>query len=431
LNKEPRTGWGRLTATDGSRAERLDAFTMSRIVVLGGCGAVGSVAVRTLAACEAFSAVVVADANEARAREIIAAETSGKISYTGVDATDAGSLRRAIGTSDVVLNCVGPFYKTVRTILATVIEAGIDYVDVCDDVDVTLEILGMDAAAKRAGVTAVIGMGASPGATNLLAKYLAVTQLDETDSIDIFHTHGGEEFEGPGVIGHRFHCMSIPIPMFLDGALRHVSYFREDGIALRQTFDFPLVGEVPIYPYPHPEQVTLPRYLKVRQVTNKGSVLPIEYYQLTAELCRLGLNSREPIDVEGQPVAPHDFAVAYLIRERERILRETGFGSRRGCISVVVKGRKAGTARELRVHLASKSGGLGEGTGIPAAIGALLLQRGKITAKGVLPPEACIDPQDFLALAPGFLPKHTGGEDEGGIIFESLAADGSVSRMRL
>jgi saccharopine dehydrogenase (NAD+, L-lysine-forming) len=169
----------------------------------------------------------------------------------------------------------------------------------------------------------------------------------------------------------------------------------------------------------------------VRQVTNKGSVLPIEYYQLTADLCHLGLNSKEPVEVEGRPVVPHDFAVAYLIRERERILRETRFGSRRGCISVVVKGRKAGTPRELRVHLASRSGGLGEGTGIPAALGVLLLQRGKITAKGVLPPEACIDPEDFLALAPAFLPKHTGGEEGGGIIFESVAADGTVSTMRL
>jgi saccharopine dehydrogenase (NAD+, L-lysine-forming) len=123
--------------------------------------------------------------------------------------------------------------------------------------------------------------------------------------------------------------------------------------------------------------------------------------------------------------------VAYLIRERERILREAGFGERRGCMSVVVKGRKAGAPREVRVHLASKSGGLGEGTGIPAAIGVLLMQRGKITAKGVLPPEACIDPEDFLALAPVFLPKHTGGKEGGGIIFESVAADGSISTMNL
>ena len=57
--------------------------------------------------------------------------------------------------------------------------------------------------------------------------------LDETDSVDIFHAHGGEKVEGAGVIGHRFHCMSIDIPMFLDGQLKYVKYFEKEGIALK------------------------------------------------------------------------------------------------------------------------------------------------------------------------------------------------------
>jgi saccharopine dehydrogenase (NAD+, L-lysine-forming) len=403
---------------------------MSTVVVLGGCGAVGSVAVKTLVSDSTFSKIIIGDMNVAKARELVSSISGAKVSVLQVDAADPQSVQRAVAGADVVLNCVGPFYKTVRNVLGAVIDAGVHYVDICDDVDVTLEILKLDAAARAAGVTAVVGMGASPGVTNLLAKYLATTQLDEADSIDIFHCHGGEAIEGPGVIGHRFHCMSIDIPMFLDGTLRYVKYFGEDGIALRQTFNFPVLGEVPIYPYPHPEQVTLPRYLKVRRVTNKGSVLPIEYYQLTAELCRAGLASREPVDVNGVPVTPYDFAVAYVIRERERILRETKFGSARGCMSVVVKGRRHGEPRELRVHLSSQAGGLGEGTGIPAAMGVILLQQGKIAAKGVLPPEACIDATDFLALTPQFLTGGGSGE-AGTIVFESVGADGTISTMQL
>lgn len=57
--------------------------------------------------------------------------------------------------------------------------------------------------------------------------------------------------------------------MFLDGRLQYVKYFEPDGIALRQTFDFPVLGGgIMLYPYPHPEQITLPKHLKVRQVTN-------------------------------------------------------------------------------------------------------------------------------------------------------------------
>ena len=405
---------------------------MAKVVVLGGCGAVGSVAVKTLTAHAAFSEVVIADANMEKARRM-AAELGKKVSAMAFDAEDADSVRAVIAGADVVLNCVGPFYKTVKTVLGAVIDARVNYVDVCDDVDVTLDLLEQSGDAEAAGITALIGMGSSPGATNLLAKFAAETLLDETDSIDIFHAHGGEPIEGEGVIGHRFHCMSIDIPMHLDGELEYVKYFEEDGIALRQTFDFPVIGDgVPLYPYPHPEQVTLPRYLKVRQVTNKGTVLPNEYYDLTRELCRWGLAGKEPLKVRGQSVLPYDFAMAYIIRERERILRETDFGRQRGCCSVVVKGKKGGEYREYRFHMASQSQALGEGTGIPAAIGVILMAQGKITARGIVPPEACVNPMDFISTVPQVMKmdeKKEGGESFGGVIIQQVDAAGNVKNL--
>jgi len=396
---------------------------------------VGSVAVRTLAGQPSVTQVVVADIDHARAVEL-SAELGSRVRAVRLDAEDPRSIREAVAGADVVLNCVGPFYRTVETVLGTVLDVGIDYVDVCDDVDVTLKILEWDQRAKDAGVTAVIGMGASPGATNLLGKLAATQLLAKTESIDIFHAHGGEPFEGPGVIGHRFHCMSIPIPMFLDGALKHVDYFGPDGIALRERFSFPVLEEdILLYPYPHPEQVTLPRYLDVRRVTNKGVVLPAAYYDLTRDLCQVGLASREPLTVAGTEIIPYDFAVAYLIRERERILRETDFGIQRGCCSVVAKGIKPdGQYREYRFHMASRSQSLGEGTGIPAAVGVLLLLQGKVTGPGVFPPEGCIEPGDFLATLPRvmqFDQRKEGGEAFGGVIVESVDADGNVTKVEL
>lgn len=408
---------------------------MSQVVVLGGCGAVGSVAVKTLAASESVSSVVIADANIIKARQMVEELGAKKVSAVEFDANDPQSISQAIQGCAVVLNCVGPFYKTVKTILTAVIEQRIPYVDVCDDVDVTTELLEQDEQAKQAGITCLIGMGSSPGATNLLAKLAAETFLDETDSIDIFHAHGGEPVEGAGVIGHRFHCMSIDIPMFLDGELKYVKYFEEDGIALRQSFDFPVLGDnVPLYPYPHPEQVTLPRYIKVRQVTNKGTVLPNEYYDLTREMCRFGLASKEPIEVNGQPVVPHDFAIAYIIKQRDKILKETNFGRQRGCCSVVVKGKKNGAYREYRFHMASQSQALGEGTGIPAAIGVLLMLQGKIDNKGVLPPEACVNPFDFVSFVPQVMKideKKEGGDSFGGVIAQQVDAEGNVSNLEI
>ncbi|MGB6894804.1 MAG: saccharopine dehydrogenase C-terminal domain-containing protein, partial [Dehalococcoidia bacterium] len=40
--------------------------------------------------------------------------------------------------------------------------------------------------------------------------------------------------------------------------------------------------------------------------------------------------------------------------------------------------------------------GMAQATGVPLAIGALLLGGGSIYDKGVLPPEACVDPDEFF-----------------------------------
>jgi len=369
---------------------------MAKIIVLGGCGAVGSVAVKTLHKSKDFDQIIIGDFNLDSANKLADEINESNVSACFVDALNPESIKNAIQDCDIVLNCVGPFFNTVKPILTAVLEQQIDYIDVCDDVDVTLEILEMDDDIRQKGRKVVLGMGNSPGITNILGKLASELLLDETNSIDIFHTHGGEAVEGEGVIGHRFHCMTIDCPMFLDGKLVYVKFFEKDGIALRQTFNFPLIGEVPIYPYPHPEQVTLPRYIQLKQVTNKGSVIPNEYYNLTRDLCGLGFNSKTPVNVKGQPVIPYDFAVAYILQERERMLKAAGINKPRGCVSVVAKGVKDSEYREYRFHLVSESEGLGEGTGIPAAVGAIMMNRGMIKNTGVMPPEACISAMDFL-----------------------------------
>jgi len=410
-------------------------FKMASVIVLGGCGAVGSVVVRTLKDQGLFTSVCIGDMNMERAQALTREMGPEKISAVQVDAENTDSVRKAITGFDLVINCIGPFYKTVKGILKTVIEEKINYVDVCDDVDVTLDILKMDQTAKKAGITAVIGLGSSPGATNILARFAAETLLDETHAVDIYHAHGGEPVEGEGVIGHRFHCMKIDIPMYLDGRLRYVNFFEPEGKALRTTFDFPLLGDqIPVYPYPHPEQVTLPKYINLKQVTNRGTVLPNAYYELTEELCRLGLDDHRPVSVKGQDILPYDFAIAYIIRERERILKETGFGSQRGCCSVVAKGLKNGKTEEYRFHMASKSQALGEGTGIPAAMGGILMQQGKIIQKGVLPPEACIDPNDFIQLISTVMKldqKETNDDSFGGVIVQKVDEKGQIETLKI
>ena len=55
--------------------------------------------------------------------------------------------------------------------------------DICDDWKPTLDILNdLDEMAKEANITALIGMGSSPGLTNLMAM-LASSKLDQIDEL--------------------------------------------------------------------------------------------------------------------------------------------------------------------------------------------------------------------------------------------------------
>jgi saccharopine dehydrogenase (NAD+, L-lysine-forming) len=66
---------------------------------------------------------------------------------------------------------------------------------------------------------------------------------------------------------------------------------------------------------------------------------------------------------------------------------------REGALRVWLEGRRGGKRRRV---LFSSAGLLGHGTGIPAAVGATMLARGVIEARGVRAPEECIEPNDFL-----------------------------------
>ena len=184
---------------------------MGAIVVLGGCGGIGSVASRSLVA--AGEEIVVADVDVDRA-QALATELGARA--IAVDASSQESLTSAMTGADVVLNCVGPFYRFGPPILAAAIAAGVDYVDVCDDLAPTRVMLAMDDAARAAAVTALIGMGNSPGIANVFVRLCADQLLDEVETVDIMHVHGGEPEEGAGVLKHRIHAMVNPVPLFVD-----------------------------------------------------------------------------------------------------------------------------------------------------------------------------------------------------------------------
>ncbi len=373
---------------------------MSKVVVLGGGGGIGSVAARALAALEAFDEIVVADLRVDEAAKLATSLGGGRVTSALVDVADPASIASALRGASVVLNCVGPFYRFGLPVLKAALEARVNYVDVCDDLAPTRAMLELDGAARDAGVSALVGMGNSPGLANVFVKLCAEMLLDQIEEVDIMHIHGGEPEEGPAVVKHRIHAMVNDVPLFIDGRFVSVRQLEESGQAYVVESDFRNVGRFPVYPYPHPETITLPAYIPgLKRATNLGVIFPLSYFRLTQDMVRVGACVETPLEVDGHRISPLDFSVAHILRRRPALLAEAGVRGPAGCLKVVVGGLKAGKKQSFVFQLSSTSAGAGEGTGIPAAVGAVLMGRGAITRKGVFPPEAAVSPLEVMTLA--------------------------------
>jgi saccharopine dehydrogenase (NAD+, L-lysine-forming) len=225
--------------------------------------------------------------------------------------------------------------------------------------------------------------------------------------------------------------MQLDIPVYINGTTKKVGFFDKEGVSLREDVDFQVVGRHRVYPYPHPEILTLPKYVHCKRVVNKGTVLPDEYFQLTVEVVQKGVPSGKATRGKGQKSSDLESMISYIIGQRERLLKETHFGEQRGCVKIVVSGKENGESHQYVFSLASRGQAMGEGTGIPAAFGAALMKRGKITSKGVLPPEGCILPMDFLGIMQEYLKLEKVGGKGSPLTIESIDSKGNVEALTL
>ena len=307
-----------------------------RIVVIGGAGGMGSVAVEYLTKQPECQEIVIADYDFLAAVNVKDRLNSKKISVVECDVMNQASLRKAITGAAVVMNFAGPFYRLAHHVIEAVIELGTNYVDICDDYDATRRILEYDTDAKKAGTTILTGMGASPGMTNIFAR-MGANWLDQVDEIHTAWATGGSNEDGRAVLLHLLHACAGRIPAFIDGSYHDVLPMNDDA-ALTVSFPEPLEN-VTFYDIGHPEPITIPRYLKgVRTVTNKGSFGA--FTNTVKKMVKLELWKEEPVKIGNQMISPAEFTVSFL--QQNPHLFGSGDSIGLGGLYVSVKGTKNG-----------------------------------------------------------------------------------------
>ena len=142
-----------------------------KILVLG-AGNIGGKTLQDLVNSN-VDKIVIADINFNKA-EAIAKKYSGgssKIKAEYVDVNKHDKLVMPMSRADVVANAVGPFKRYGPQVLDAAIDANVDFIDICDDPEPTLDEMNLHEKARDVGITAIIGLGNNPGVGNLCAKY--------------------------------------------------------------------------------------------------------------------------------------------------------------------------------------------------------------------------------------------------------------------
>jgi lysine 6-dehydrogenase len=369
-----------------------------KILVLGAAGAMARVSVRDLLSTEEVERIGLADLSLERVKDAASRLGDDRLEPLRADVKDEGELARVMSDWDAVINST--WYELNLEVMGAAIRSGINYLDLGGLYHMTLRQLAMDHEAKDAGVTCILGLGSSPGVTNLMAS-LGATRLSSVEEVKI-RVGGASPRPSSGLFTPPYSFRTIldeaclPAVVLRGGAIEEVP-----GLSVREEFSLPdPVGKVEGYYTLHSELATLPQNLgKGVQEMNFIVAFSPEFSRAVALLVKLGLAGKDPLSLPGGgTVIPYDLLTRLVDALPTPTEHPADFGVRRVELNGEEDGQRAHLVYDCisGPHEKWKIGGRALGTGVPASLGAQWLARGSVKVKGVLPPEKCIDPGAFL-----------------------------------
>ncbi len=369
-----------------------------KVLAIGGSGGMGRFAVNATQKLPGVTNIIVADLSAAGAEDF-ARTCAPHVTAMGLDVTDGKALDEAMSDVDVVMNTSGPFFKLAVPILQAAINNKCHYLDICDDWEPTEELLAMDAAAKKAGISATVGLGASPGVTNMLGL-LALRELDQVNKMitgwDMSGAQPENESSQTGTNAAMLHGIE---QMTGTVKIRRNSTFQLVKPLQKIRVDFPGIRPFDAALFGHPEAITFPHhYPELEESMNVAhgedatsfllrSVMQLVDWKIISKTkaaavlswieAKAQYDQQRPVEER----APSAYGLASGMKDRQ----PARVGSHIDFESLL-------TPEQDLADL-----GMGAFTGIPLYCGVKLLLEGKISQPGVFAPEGGhIQPEDFF-----------------------------------
>ncbi len=368
------------------------------IIVLGGAGAMGRVAVRALTEYDEVDRITIADYHEGSARALATALNSSKIEVRPIDVNDAVRLAALLRGSDVVLSAVDYAYNL--PVLKACIQEKVHYADLGGLFHMTRTLMQLHDEARTAGITAIMGMGGTPGITNILAR-AAVDQLERVASIKVQlgcsdETPATAPLVAPYSIRTILDEFTKQPQVFQDGA-----WHPQPPLSGQEEIVFPLpVGRAMALYSLHSECATFPLSFRDKGINYVSFKIafPADFLAKLKFLVDLGFGSDEPLNVRGDKVSPREVLAKLL----EMTPPENAAPHDCDVLRVVVSGQADGQPVEITnqvVVLPYRRWNISAGaldTGVPLAIAGVMLARGEISERGAFSPELCVPVAPFL-----------------------------------
>lgn len=391
----------------------------NRFVVMGGAGAMGRITVTDLVRTgKAEDEVVIADYDLKKAQALVdalkpVAKTQVRAEF--VDVNSAQVMDKVLNGAHTVVNAVQ--YQRNLDVMQAALRSKCNYVDLGGLFHITRKQMELDARFKEIGRTAVLGMGAAPGITNLLAQYAA----NEMDQVTEIHCR----------VGSMDKSKYAPVPALavsysLKTILEEFSF--EPAVFTKGQFTFvkPMSGDYP-HAFPKPVGVQKPMFT----IHSEVATLPLSYQSRGCKECSfkiafdphfvasvkflrdLGMASHDAIEVEGGKVKPIDVVNKVAMSQPQAKL--IGKLKQYEVVRTIVKGTaqskgksksssaKKGAGKKVTYVMECHTQGMPEwgigldiDTGSPPAVAAQMLADGEITMKGALAPEICVPSKSFF-----------------------------------
>jgi lysine 6-dehydrogenase len=346
------------------------------VAVLGAGGTIAPAIVRDLAESDEVRSMTLLDLDRDRAQAVADAHGGEKAFARDIDARSVADLAAAIDGCDVLVNTAS--YRINLEAMHACLEAGCNYLDLGGLYWMTGRQLELDGDFEHAGLLAVLGIGSSPGKTNLMAAR-GVRELGggPIETIDVMAAGrdpaapGDGRMRPPYAIQTLLDELTLAPVVLRDGQPVEIDPLSPGGSV---SYGNPIGTAETIFTL-HSELATFGQSFGCRASSFRLS-LAVPLLERLKQL--VGTSAEE---------------VAAAAREAASPSNET--------VSVHLVSLRAAEGRTLTVRaLTTPHFGLGGSivsTATPAAATVRLFARGSVTATGALPPERCIDPGEMFA----------------------------------